>query len=57
MNESTRFKINPKSEYTGRDEGFDEKSFFTNRKKMLSLAGISAKIHKMVSKSSNDCLL
>ena len=30
--------------YTNRDEGFDEKSFSTNLKELLSLTEISAKV-------------
>ena len=41
---STRFEINPKSVYTSHDEGFDEKSVSTSRKKLLPLTGISVKV-------------
>ena len=44
LNKNTLFEINPKSVYTSRDEGFDENSVSTSRKKLLPLAGISAKI-------------
>ena len=40
---STWFEIDPKFVYTSRDEGFDENSVSTSPKKMLPLAGISAK--------------
>ena len=46
LNKSTQLEINPKSVYTIRDEGFDGKSVFTSRKKLLPLAGISAKIQE-----------
>ena len=46
LNKSTQFEINTKSVYTSRDEAFDENSVSTSRKKLLSLAGISAKIQK-----------
>ena len=46
LNKSTRFVINPKSVHTSRDEGFDENSVSTRRKKLLPLAGISAKIQE-----------
>ena len=46
LNKSIRFKINPKSVYTSRDEGFDENSVSTRHKKLLPLAGISAKIQE-----------
>ena len=46
LNKSTRFEINPKSVYTSRNEGFHEKSVSTSGKKLLPLAGISAKIKK-----------
>ena len=41
LNKSTRFEINTKSVYTSRV--FDENSVSTSRKKLLPLAGISAK--------------
>ena len=44
LNKSTRFQIDPKSVYTGRDGGFDKNSVSTSLKKMLPLAEISAKI-------------
>ena len=44
MNKSTRFEINPKSVYTSREEGFDEKFVSASRKKLLPLVGISTKI-------------
>ena len=40
LNKSTRFKIKPKSVYTSHDEGFNENSVSTSRKKLLPLAGI-----------------
>ena len=43
LNKITRFEINPKSVDTSRDEGFDENYVSTSRKKLLPLAGISAK--------------
>ena len=46
LNKSTQFEINPKSVYTSRDEGFDEKFLSTSRKKLLPLAGIPAKIQE-----------
>ena len=46
LNKSPRFEINPKSVYTSCDEGFDENSVSTSRKKVLPLAGISAKIQE-----------
>ena len=46
LNKSTLFEINPKSIYTNRDEGFDENSVTTSRKKMLPLAGISEKVQE-----------
>ena len=46
MNKSTRFEINPKSEYTSRHKGSDEKFVSTGRKKLLPLAGTSAKIQE-----------
>ena len=46
LNKSTRLEINPKSEYTSRDEEFDKNSVSTGRKKLLPLAEISAKIKK-----------
>ena len=36
--------MNPKSVYTIRDEGIDENSVSNCRKKLLPLAGISAKL-------------
>ena len=44
LNKSSWFEVSPKSIYTSRDEEFDEKSVSTSRKKLLPLAGISAKI-------------
>ena len=44
FNKSTWFEINPKSVYNSPDERFDENSVSNGRKKLLSLAGISAKI-------------
>ena len=44
LNKNTLFETNPKSVYTSRDEGSDENSVSTSRKKLLPLAGISAKI-------------
>ena len=44
LKKSTRLEVNPKSVYTSRDEGFDENSVSTSRKKLLPLAGISVKI-------------
>ena len=44
LNESTWFESDPKSVYTSHDEGFDENSVSTSPKKMLPLAGISAKL-------------
>ena len=44
LNKNTLFETNPKSVYTSRDEGSDENSVSTCRKKLLPLAGISAKI-------------
>ena len=46
MNKSTRFEINPKSVYTSRHKGSDEKFVSTGRKKLLPLAGTSAKIQE-----------
>ena len=46
LNKSTQLEINPKSVYTIRDEGFDGNSVLTSRKKLLPLAGISAKIQE-----------
>ena len=46
LNKSKRVEINPKSVYTSRDKGFDEKLRFQYRKKQLTLAGISAKIQE-----------
>ena len=37
------FEINPKFVCTSRDKEFDEHSVFTSRRKLLPLAGISAK--------------
>ena len=45
-NKSTRFEINPKYIHTSREKGFDENSVSTSRKKLLALAGISAKIQE-----------
>ena len=44
LNKSTRFEINPKSVCTSRVEGFEENVVPTSRKKLLPLAGMSAKI-------------
>ena len=44
MNKITGFEINPKSVFTSRDEGFDKKSVSKSLKKLLTRAGISAKI-------------
>ena len=44
LNKSTWFETNPKPIYTSCDEGFDENSVSTSRKKLLPLARISAKI-------------
>ena len=44
LNKSAWFESDPKSVYTSRDEGFDENSVSTSPKKMLPLAGISAKL-------------
>ena len=46
LNKSTRFEINPKSVYANRDEEFDENSASISQKKLLPLAGISAKIQE-----------
>ena len=46
LNKKTGFEINPKFVYTSRDEGFDENSVSTSRKKLLPLAGISANPRK-----------
>ena len=46
LKKSTRLEVNPKSVYTSRDEGFDENSVSTSRKKLLPLTEISAKIRK-----------
>ena len=46
LNKIKRFEINPNSVYTNRDEGFDENSVSTSRKKVLPLAGVSAKIQE-----------
>ena len=46
LNKSTRFEINPKFVYTSRNEGFDENSVSTTRKKLFPLAGISVKIQE-----------
>ena len=46
MLSSSRKKVNPKSVYASRDEGFDEKSVSTSQKKLLPLAEISAKIRE-----------
>ena len=46
LNKSTRFEINSESVYTSHDEGFDENSASTSRKKLLPLAGISEKIQE-----------
>ena len=45
-NKSTLFEINPKPVYTSREEVFDENSVSTSQKKLLPLAGISAKIQE-----------
>ena len=42
LNKNTGFEINSNFVYTSRDEGFDENSVSTSRKKLLPLAGISA---------------
>ena len=57
LNKSTRFEIKTKSVYTTRDEGFNQNSVSTSRKKLLPLTGISAKSKKMVSTSRNNVLL
>ena len=44
LNKSTRSKINPRSVYVSRDEGFDENSVSTSRKKLLPLVETSAKL-------------
>ena len=44
VNKSKRSEINPKPVCTSRDEVFYEKSVSTSRKKLLPLAGISAKV-------------
>ena len=46
LNKSTRFVINSKSTHASRVEGFDENSIFPNQKKVLPLAGRSAKIQE-----------
>ena len=46
LNKSTQLEINPKSVYTIRDEGCDENFLSTSQKKLLPLAGISAKIQE-----------
>ena len=46
LNKSTRFEINPKSVCTSRVEGFEENVVSTSRKKLLPLAGMSAKIQE-----------
>ena len=46
MNKKKRFEINLKPIYTSRDEGFDENFVSTSWKKLLPLAGISAKIQE-----------
>ena len=46
LNKSPRFGTNAKSVHTCRDEGFDEDSVSTTRKKLLPIAGISAKIQE-----------
>ena len=46
MLSSSRKKVNQKSVYTIHDEGFDENSVSTSRKKLLPLAEISAKIQE-----------
>ena len=46
MLSSSRKKNNPKSRYTSRDEELDENSVSTSWKKLLPLAGISAKLNK-----------
>ena len=43
-NNSIRFEIKPKSVYISHDERFDENSISTIQKKLLLIAGISAKI-------------
>ena len=48
LNKSTRFEINTNSAYSSRDEVFDKTSISTSRKKLLPLAGISAKIKGIV---------
>ena len=50
-----RFEINPKSVYTSRDEGFDVNSVSTSRKKLLPLAGISAKIQENCFNEREQC--
>ena len=44
LNKSVLFEINPKSVYPSNDENFDENYVSTSQKKLLPLAGISAKI-------------
>ena len=46
LNKSTRFVINSKSTDASRVERFDENSIFPNQKKVLPLAGRSAKIQE-----------
>ena len=55
LNKSTRFGIDPKAVYTSRDEGFDETSVSTSRKKLLPLAVISAKIQENGFKEQEYC--
>ena len=51
LNKSTLFEINPKSVYTSREEVFDENYVSTSRRKLLPLAGISAKIQENVQRA------
>ena len=46
LEKSTKSEINPISAYTSRGEGFDENSVSTSRRKLLPLAGKSAKIQQ-----------
>ena len=46
LNKNTPFEINPNSPYTSRGEGFDKNSVCACQKKLLPLAGISAKIQE-----------
>ena len=55
LNKSTRFKINPKPVYTGRDEGFDENSVSTSRKMLLPLARIFSKIQENGFNEQEQC--